>query len=313
MSSPALIDYNADGIIDYVYAGDLKGNLWKFDLTSSNSGNWTISYGGNPLFMAWDATGNPQPITSEPDVMRQCKTTLTGTNVLFGTGQYLGVPDLSSSQSQAIYGIYDWAFDLQAASVSPASYYLGHFMPGGALSHVPIPAGASAKPKLLEQTLVEDADNYRLLSSNAMTYYDPHVASQTWQTYVGWYFLLPGASERVVQDVLIRDKIVYVVSNTLNASLCSGGGGSYIYALDACNGGTSGAPQFEISGDNVLDSNDNAVFSTPAPPTAMYFDTTMYAPFALDNFLYIPDTFGNLNGIQIKSKPSGMYYWRIIE
>jgi hypothetical protein len=300
MSSPALIDYNADGIIDYVYAGDLKGNLWKFDLSSTNSNNWSISYGGNPLFTAWDANSIPQPITIEPDAMKQCVTALVGTIVVFGTGQFLGTQDLSSSQSQAIYGIYDWAFD------NPANPYLGHFMPGGSLSH--------ATPKLLQQTLIADSDNYRLVSSNEITYYNPSDDSQTGQTYVGWYFLLPGASERVVQDVLIRNQIVYAVSNTLSASFCSGTGGSYLYALNACSGGTSSTPQFDISGDNKIDSSDTVAFgSTTAPPSALYSDTTMYAPFALDDYLYIPDTFGNLNPIQVTTKLPGMRYWRIIE
>lgn len=31
LSTPAIIDVNDDGKVDYVYAGDLKGNMWKFD------------------------------------------------------------------------------------------------------------------------------------------------------------------------------------------------------------------------------------------------------------------------------------------
>ncbi|MEI6260660.1 MAG: PilC/PilY family type IV pilus protein [Deltaproteobacteria bacterium] len=301
MSSPALIDYNADGIIDYVYAGDLKGNLWKFDLTSSNSSQWSISYGGNPLFTAWDAIGNPQPITSAPDAMMQCVTSLAGTIVVFGTGQYLGIQDMISSKSQAIYGIYDWAFD------NPTNSYLGHFMPGGALSH--------ATPKLLQQTVVADSDNYRLVSSNQINYYNPSDASQTGQTHLGWYYLLQGASERVVQDVLIRDYVVYVVSNTHTASFCSGVGGSYLYALNACSGGTKSTPQFDTNGDNKIDSSDTVAFGgATAPPTAMYFDTTMYAPFALDDYLYPTDTGGQITPILItKETGNKLRYWRIIE
>ena len=37
---------------DFVYAGDLQGNMWKFDLSSASSGSWTVALGGQPLFAA---------------------------------------------------------------------------------------------------------------------------------------------------------------------------------------------------------------------------------------------------------------------
>src|SRR5690606_34183128 len=33
LSSPALVDTNGDKKISFVYAGDLQGNIWKFDLS----------------------------------------------------------------------------------------------------------------------------------------------------------------------------------------------------------------------------------------------------------------------------------------
>ena len=44
LSTPALVDIDWDGMVDYVYAGDLKGNLWKFDLTNSDSSKWDSAY-----------------------------------------------------------------------------------------------------------------------------------------------------------------------------------------------------------------------------------------------------------------------------
>ena len=55
LSTPRLYDNNNDKIIDFVYAGDLQGNLWKFDLSASGSGasaRWGLGNGGNPLFIA---------------------------------------------------------------------------------------------------------------------------------------------------------------------------------------------------------------------------------------------------------------------
>lgn len=32
LSTPRLVDINGDGKPDFVYAGDLKGNIWKFEI-----------------------------------------------------------------------------------------------------------------------------------------------------------------------------------------------------------------------------------------------------------------------------------------
>ncbi len=51
-------DLDGDHITDYVYAGDLQGNVWRFDLTSTSEASWTLSPG--PLFK----TPAGQPITT---------------------------------------------------------------------------------------------------------------------------------------------------------------------------------------------------------------------------------------------------------
>lgn len=48
LSTPALVDINWDNRVDYVYAGDLNGNMWKFDLTDSNPDNWDVAYKYGP-------------------------------------------------------------------------------------------------------------------------------------------------------------------------------------------------------------------------------------------------------------------------
>src|SRR5690606_12195570 len=68
LSSPALVDTDNDKIIDTVYAGDLQGNVWKFNLSHSNATQWGVAYktGSNnmPLFTARNASNQVQPITS---------------------------------------------------------------------------------------------------------------------------------------------------------------------------------------------------------------------------------------------------------
>ncbi|MGI9133923.1 MAG: pilus assembly protein, partial [Rhodoferax sp.] len=82
------------------YAGDLQGNLWKFDLSSANRANWQLGLAGAALY----AAGSSQPITAAPLFVTH---PLGGRVVAFGTGQYLNPPDATSSTQQALYGIWD--------------------------------------------------------------------------------------------------------------------------------------------------------------------------------------------------------------
>src|SRR6185437_1035335 len=61
IASPAAVDLDGDKIVDYVYAGDLKGNLWRFDLTDPDPTKWVA--GSQPLFST-----PGQPITTVPVV-----------------------------------------------------------------------------------------------------------------------------------------------------------------------------------------------------------------------------------------------------
>ena len=114
LSSPIAIDVDSNGTVDYVYAGDLQGNLWKFDLLDASAANWEVAYedpDGNPapVFQAKNFSGHPQPITSKPDVMYHCEK--PGYMVIFGTGRYLAELDLESSETSSVYGIWDYGDD----------------------------------------------------------------------------------------------------------------------------------------------------------------------------------------------------------
>jgi type IV pilus assembly protein PilY1 len=99
LSTPTAIDKDGDGYADYLYAGDLKGRLWKFDVTGGGSGSWNASL----LFTATDSTAKVQPITTAPDVVLR-----NGFQIVFiGTGKYLENGDQNTTQTQSLYGIYD--------------------------------------------------------------------------------------------------------------------------------------------------------------------------------------------------------------
>lgn len=111
LSSPVLGDYNNDQIDDVAFAGDLTGNLWRYDLSSSDPNAWTVTRLFKP------ATPGAQPITSMPRLFPD-----PATNrfiVVFGTGKYLGAGDNTSVGAvvQSVYGIRDISTDILKTSL----------------------------------------------------------------------------------------------------------------------------------------------------------------------------------------------------
>ena len=98
LSTATLVDTNLDGKTDYAYAGDLDGNLWRFDLTSTNKANWSVS----KLL----TTSPQQAITMAPVVTNH---PLGGRMVLFGTGRTLSTADVTDSAGHYVYGLWDGA------------------------------------------------------------------------------------------------------------------------------------------------------------------------------------------------------------
>lgn len=104
LSAPALLP-NAIGQVEVVYAGDLSGNLWRFDLSGSSADDWETDY---LLFAAKDGAGNSQPISAAPtlglNALKDYKVM-----VYFGTGKYFDAGDNSASASpvHSFYAIAD--------------------------------------------------------------------------------------------------------------------------------------------------------------------------------------------------------------
>jgi type IV pilus assembly protein PilY1 len=96
MSAPRGWDDNGDGTVDYVYAGDLKGNLWKFDFSTS-----TLPTSGTKLFQ----TASGQPITAGLALARDPATSKRW--VFVGTGKFIENGDVNDATVQSMYGIID--------------------------------------------------------------------------------------------------------------------------------------------------------------------------------------------------------------
>ena len=245
LSTPIAVDTNDDRIVDAIYAGDLQGNMWKFDVSSSNSNQWKVAYGTTdtpaPLFVACsnqsscDATR--QPITAKPQSSKIGSGQSAGVMVYFGTGKYFETTDnnVTGAQTQTFYGIWD-----NNSTV--------------------------VKSDLQNQTITAEVTaggfSLRATTKNTVNY----------PTQKGWYLDLikPSATtsdgERVVSTPLLRHG--RIIFNTLTpippsgTDICGAGsdGTSWLMELDALTGSrlpdTGGGAPWDITGDGKIDVND---------------------------------------------------------
>lgn len=341
LSTPSIVDVNGDGTADYVYAGDLKGNLWKFNIKSadpdssigtglwgaSSGGAWRSAYGTNPLFKAM-YNSVEQPITGKPDVMLPCKTGLKGLMVVFGTGSFLSNNDRIDVSKQTVYGIWDYGDD------SDASENVGTFsshLASNSLSNTVL-SGVS----LLQQTLATEAvpgtlsgREIRVLSNNQpdWTTANDAVASQNPNpsVHAGWFLDLESTGEKLVNDIVLNGGAAIFASTIPSvASPCSAGGQSWLYEISACTGGRLKFGHFDINKDRQL--NDSDLVSVPdsanpgqflkISPSALYSGSLMYTPVIVDdpnsNMEAKATAVGNatIELIREQRAKKGIYYWR---
>jgi type IV pilus assembly protein PilY1 len=155
-----------DNIADEIYAGDLQGNLWKFDVSSSTPANWTVSY-GKPLYVALDSAGNRLPITGSPITAAHPN---GGRVVVVSTGKSIVSGDFpNTAATQRIFGIWDKPiFDTNTAQ---------------------IPSGVS---ELLERPLVATSTE-TLATSGTVTAID-------WTIHKGYYMDIPLSGGAVITN-----------------------------------------------------------------------------------------------------------------
>ncbi|OYY73389.1 MAG: hypothetical protein B7Y40_09195 [Gammaproteobacteria bacterium 28-57-27] len=124
LTTPKGWDADNNGTVDYVYAGDLLGNMWKFDLSSNNTSKWATANKGSPMFIAKDASGKLQPITggvsiainpnnSDPNFGKRF--------VFFGTGRYITLDDSANMDTQTWYGVIDDGKVVSRSELMPRS------------------------------------------------------------------------------------------------------------------------------------------------------------------------------------------------
>ncbi|WP_338845674.1 PilC/PilY family type IV pilus protein [Massilia sp. W12] len=236
LSTPAIL-YNEDREAVAAYAGDLQGNLWKFDLSDASASNWKVAFEGEPLFTAKNDNNEIQPITLRPALGYHPK---GGYMVNFATGKYFDTEDGSSTSRQSAYGIWDKSGIKDVASTriigSRSTILKGHKLVADAAS-----GGVAVKDVARNGDLTE-------------------VGEIDWATVRGWYAdLNQGAGERGIGEPFITDDTTFWLT-TLDpvADPCASGGDSRLYGFNFLNGGGNPDAVMDTNGDGVINQSDRA-------------------------------------------------------
>jgi type IV pilus assembly protein PilY1 len=257
--SPA--DLDGDHVVDYIYGGDLFGNLWRFDVTSTNPSSWSVSVYGNgsatPLF----STPNGQPITTKPMVLSVPAS--SGSNrlmVALGTGQEAPLTLTSAtayaSGTQSLYGIWDWdmaGWNTLSTAVQYATLTGRRTITTTLLTAQTISLLSSGSPTVPAT---------RTLSNNTVCWQGTSTCGGT-NNKLGWMIALPDSSEQVIYN-----PIVFAGALIVNTTVPAGNGlfscasnlpTGWTMALSPTNGGALPASFFADANNNFVTVNGSVV------------------------------------------------------
>lgn len=229
LSTPITLDLDNDYIPDRVYAGDVQGNMWAFDISSDDDSNWSLAHeNGKPLFTACSSglvsgkcpKARRQAITAKPSVMshngRRLLADAPSLLVYFGTGQFLTKLDPSNESKQAMYGVWDSG------------------------------KGGLTKANLTQQTFSKkDGDRY---ASDLVPEFSKDDSKE-----MGWFIQLPDTRERSISTPVLVNNILLFNTIIPEEASCGGGGSGYFVWLDALTGGHVKLEGLDLNADGTLE------------------------------------------------------------
>jgi type IV pilus assembly protein PilY1 len=274
------VDLDGDHITDYVYAGDLKGNVWRFDLTSASPSNWAAS--AAPLF----TTPSGQPISTQ---LLALSSTATGSPqklmIEFATGQRTQVSNAApvsfASGTQAIYGIWDWNMSAwnalsgtRYASLTASTAATGLSSP----YTIPVPTTTTSSSSLTAQTFTVNTTNTAsagiVEGTNVTVCWQGSTTCTTGNNKFGWYVNFVGGvttpaglqEQAIFSPVYFQGSILVdstVPADNIPTSCASNLDTGFTYVLNVTNGGIF-----------------NNAFPTYAPTTGNFANTLANDPLA---------------------------------
>ncbi|NDP64266.1 PilC/PilY family type IV pilus protein [Polaromonas sp.] len=205
LSTPRPVDTDRDGLIDTVYAGDLLGNMHKFQFSKLNPArtDYVVAKSGPADGGAWRYIGkvyaSGEPITTAPSVAPACDG--NGWNVFFGTGKLNEDTDYSDSVARSFYAVVD----------------------KGASSALTVGAGEIVNIPYTSSTVSATA---------VRTWTTPNLTNKR-----GWKMLFAGGERLLSNSTLPPDtgKVLFATTRP-TGDVCTPGNTGFLMAVDICKG-----------------------------------------------------------------------------
>ena len=226
------VDLDGDHITDYVYAGDLNGNIWRFDLTSANETTWSstapfklfTSQAGQPITTALSVASG----AAAPGMQQQLM-------VIFGTGQRTPQTNTSgaifASAQQTLYGVWDWNMTAWNSLSTNALY----------LTLAPTTMGTLGQSNLNGQVASLGSSGDVEIATNATICWYGGTFCAANNTSFGWYMNLPGTNEQIIYNPELVDQAITVNSvvpaNNSPTSCSNNNDTGFTYVMNAMTGG----------------------------------------------------------------------------
>jgi len=253
------VDLDGDHIVDFVYAGDVLGNVWRFDLTSQNPNSWSVS----KIF----STGG-LPITSRVAVGALPISATTGSAqrlmVAFGTGQRFEQTQSSAasyaSGQQYLYGVWDWNMSGWNAVAGSGAKFASL-------------TGPQTNTNLQQQTILDtftaaSGTRYRTVSTNPVCWQGSTVCGNaaSANTQYGWYLKLDlSQNEQVVYNptlaygMFVVNTVIPPASAAQTLSCDAAPPSGFTMSVAMATGGAGKASFFATSADTFAPYNDHFV------------------------------------------------------
>ncbi|WP_283189152.1 PilC/PilY family type IV pilus protein [Pseudomonas sp. PMCC200344] len=214
---------NSQNVVQAAYGGDLKGRLWKFDLSSAATDTWGVAFSGKPLFTT--AGGATQPITVQPLLADHA---LGGKEVFFGTGKFNEVADKTNKDLQAFYAVWDAEGGTGQITTS------------------------SLQAQAVTGVFSGSTGQFITTSQNDVTY----PAKKGWYLPLVYNNVLTG--ERVInQASLVAGRIVFTTASVDTTDPCASFGTGKLVELDAFSGKMLNYAVLDTNGDGLVDIKDS--------------------------------------------------------
>ncbi|MFJ4145421.1 pilus assembly protein [Pseudomonas sp. NPDC089734] len=214
---------NSQNVVQAAYAGDLKGRLWKFDMSGAAASSWKVAFNGVPLFTA--PRGANQPITVQPLLLDH---PLSGKLVYFGTGKFSETTDKQTSALQDFYAIWD----------------------NGSGNIVE----SNLQAQAVNGSVTGNGSTYFTSTTNDVDW----ASKKGW--YMPLATASPYLGERIIYPAQTsRGRIIFTTASVNSTDPCESTGTGRLFELDAATGSMLNYQVLDTNGDNDITSADTLV------------------------------------------------------